>query len=135
MEHCCHTLSGATQSSLSRLVSNVHVRPQMECIYSCHGQRCLKNGRLILISPENTLLPLPLLYPNKCQISPIMYYRCHIGTRAAQLPHTCQDRIQKRLRGLVGDELFSTPQSITHRRNIIHSIAISTSNVLTRYII
>ena len=59
-----------------------------------------------------------LLYLYKSQIRPKMEYCSHIWAGSSQQALSTLDRVQKRMRGLVGDELFSSLQPLSHRRNV-----------------
>ena len=59
-----------------------------------------------------------ILYLYKSQIRPKMEYCCHIWGGADQTSLSCLDRVQRRLRYLVGDELFSTLPPLNHRRDV-----------------
>lgn len=69
------------------------------------------------ITPESTWF-LPWSYLYKSQQRSIMKYCCHIWTGAAQYSRSSFDRVQKRLLGLVGYELFYTLQLLLHRQNV-----------------
>ena len=43
---------------------------------------------------------------------------CHLWAGCSQHALSTLDRIQSRMRGLVGDELFASLQSLSHRRNV-----------------
>ena len=64
------------------------------------------------------LTPAAILYLYKSQIRPRMEYCCHIWAGASQQALSCLDRVQSRLRYLVGDSLFSSLQPLSHRRNV-----------------
>ena len=64
------------------------------------------------------LTPPAILYLYKSQIRPRMEYCCHIWAGASQQALSCLDRVQRRLRYLVGDSLFSSLQPLSHRRNV-----------------
>ena len=64
------------------------------------------------------LSPASILYLYKSQIRPKMEYCCHIWGGAVQTSLSCLDRVQRRLRYLVGDELFSTLPPLSHRRDV-----------------
>ena len=64
------------------------------------------------------LTPAAILYLYKSQIRPRMEYCCHIWAGASQQSLSSLDRVQSRLRYLVGDSLFSTLQPLSHRRNV-----------------
>ena len=64
------------------------------------------------------LTPDAILYLFKSQIRPTMEYCCHIWGGAAQSSLSCLDRVQNRLRNLVGDDLFSSLQPLSQRRDV-----------------
>ena len=64
------------------------------------------------------LTPPAILYLYKSQIRPKMEYCCHLCGGAAQSTLTGLDRVQNRLRNLVGDELFSSLEPLSHRRDV-----------------
>ena len=64
------------------------------------------------------LTPAAIPYLYKSQIRPRMEYCCHIWAGASQQDLSCLDRVQSRLRYLVGDSLFSSLQPLSHRRNV-----------------
>ena len=64
------------------------------------------------------LCPESILYLYKSQVSPKMEYCSHIWAGASKTALSSLDRVQRRVRGLVGDELFSSLQSLSHRRNV-----------------
>ena len=47
-----------------------------------------------------------------------MEYCCHIWAGASQRPLSSLDSVQRRLLGLVGPDLYSTLQLLSHRRNV-----------------
>ena len=59
-----------------------------------------------------------MLYLFKSQIRPKMEYCAHIWAGSSQQALSTLDRVQKRMRGLVGDELFSSLQPLSHRRDV-----------------
>lgn len=61
-------------------------------------------------------------YLYKSQIRPTMEYYCCIWPGSAQSSLSNLDSIQKRLYGLVGDELFSSLQSLSLRQNVTSSL-------------
>lgn len=64
-----------------------------------------------LINNElNTWLLDAILYLSKSQIRPKIEHCCDICARATQLSLSSLDRVQRRLRVVVGDKLFSTLQ-------------------------
>ena len=64
------------------------------------------------------LTPSSILYLYKSQIRPTMEYCCHIWAGASRTSLKSLDGVQKRLRWLVGDELFSTLQPLSQRRDV-----------------
>ena len=64
------------------------------------------------------LTPSALLYLYKSQIRPRMEYCCHLWDGSSQHSLSSLDRIQNRMHGLVGDELFASLQTLSHRRNV-----------------
>ena len=64
------------------------------------------------------LTPPAILYLYKSQIRPRMEYCSHIWAGSSNQVLSGLDRIQERLRGLVGEELFSTLSPLAHRRNV-----------------
>ena len=64
------------------------------------------------------LSPESLLYLYKSQVRPKMEYCCHIWSGAPQRSLSILDRLQRRMKGLVGDVLFSTLQPLSHRRDV-----------------
>ena len=64
------------------------------------------------------LTPPAILYLYKSQIRPRMEYCSHIWAGSSKQSLSGLDRIQERLRGLVGEELFSTLSPLSHRRNV-----------------
>ena len=77
-------------------------------------------GKMVgsLFRSRKYLTPASMLYLYKSQIRPLMEYCCHIWGGAAQTSLSCLDRVQRRLRYLVGDELFSTLPPLSHRRDV-----------------
>ena len=47
-----------------------------------------------------------------------MEYCCHIWAGSPKTPLFCLDRVQRRLRMLIGDELFMSLQPLYHRRDV-----------------
>ena len=64
------------------------------------------------------LTPESLLYLYKSQIRPIMEYCSHIWEGSSKTILSALDRVQRRMRGLVGEELFASLQSLSHRHNV-----------------
>merc|ERR1712101_94461 len=71
--------------------------------------------------------PKSILYIYKSQIRPRMEYCSHIWAGAAQTALASLDRVQKRLRRLIGDKLFKSLQPLHLRRNV------SSLSLLYRY--
>ena len=59
-----------------------------------------------------------IVYLYKSQIRPRMEYCSHIWAGSSKHSLSSLDRIQYHIRGLVGEELFSSLQSLSHRRNV-----------------
>ena len=64
------------------------------------------------------LTPAAILYLYKSQIRPKMEYCSHIWAGSSKHELSSLDRIQHRIHGLVGTELFSSLDSLGHRRNV-----------------
>ena len=64
------------------------------------------------------LSPSSILYLYKSQIRPTMEYCCHIWSGASQRSLSSLDTVQRRLLGLIGHDLYSTLQPLSHRRNV-----------------
>ena len=64
------------------------------------------------------LTPEAIIYLYKSQIRHMIEYCCHIWGGAALSSLSCLDRVQNRLRNLVGDDLFNSLQSLSHRRDV-----------------
>ena len=64
------------------------------------------------------LTPAAVHYLYKSQIRPKMEYCCHIWAGLPKTSLSCLDRVQRRLRRLIGDELFKSLQPLSHRRNV-----------------
>ena len=64
------------------------------------------------------LTPSAILYLYKSQIRPRMEYCCHIWAGACKSSLSSLDRVQRRLRWLIGEELFNTLQPLSHRRDV-----------------
>ena len=64
------------------------------------------------------LTPEAILYLDyKSQVRPMMEYCAHIWTGTSKASLSVLDRLQYRIKGLVGEELFSSLQPLSHRRN------------------
>ena len=77
-------------------------------------------GKMVgsLLRSRKYLSPESILYLYKSQIRPKMEYCCHIWGGAAKTSLSCLDRVQRRLRYLVGDELFSNIPPLVQRRDV-----------------
>ena len=64
------------------------------------------------------LTPESILYLYKSQIRPKMEYCCHIWAGSSSTSLSILDRLQRRIKGLIGDELFSTLHALSHRRDV-----------------
>ena len=64
------------------------------------------------------LTPESLLYLYKSQIRPRMEYCSHIWAGSSNTILSALDRVQRRMRGLDGEEHFASLQSLSHRRNV-----------------
>ena len=62
--------------------------------------------------------PDSILYLYKSQMRPKMEYCCHVWAGADQIHLNCFDKVKRRVRGLIGDDLFSTLQPLSHRRDV-----------------
>ena len=58
------------------------------------------------------------LYLYKSTIRPCLEYCCHIWAGAANTSLNLLDRVQRRLKYLIGDSLFSKLQPFSHRRDV-----------------
>ena len=67
---------------------------------------------------RNFLTPAAIHYLYKSQIRPRMEYCCHIWAGSPKCSLSCLDRVQRRMRWLIGDALFKTLQPLSHRRNV-----------------
>lgn len=74
--------------------------------------KILENGQFIV--SLQYLTPPAILYHYKSQIRSKMEYSCYILVGATQFS---LDKVQKHLYGIVDNELFSTLQSLSHRRS------------------
>ena len=64
------------------------------------------------------LTPPALLYLYKSQIRPKMEYCCHIWAGAAKTTLSSLDRVQRRMRWLVGEDLYGKLQPLSLRRDV-----------------
>ena len=64
------------------------------------------------------LPPDAILYLYKTTIRPLMEYCCHIWAGAHACHLSLFDRVQKRIVNLVGEELGSSLQPLSHRRSV-----------------
>ena len=64
------------------------------------------------------LPPDAILYLYKTTIRPLMEYCCHIRAGAPACHLSLLDRVQKRIVNLVGEELGSSLQPLSHRRSV-----------------
>ena len=67
---------------------------------------------------RNFLSPSSILYLYKSQIRPTMEYCCHLWAGASHRSLSALDSVQHRLKGLVGPDLYSTLQPLSHRRDV-----------------
>ena len=65
----------------------------------------------------NFLSAPSILYLYKSQIRPTLEYCCYLWAGASHRSRSALDSVQHRLKGLVGPELYSTLQPLSHRRN------------------
>ena len=79
-----------------------------------------ETGKMVgsFFTSKKFLTPEAILYLYKSQIRPKMEYCCHIWAGASKSSLSSLDRVQHRLKCLVGINLFSTLQPLSHRRNI-----------------
>ena len=59
-----------------------------------------------------------ILYLYKSTIRPCMEYCCHIWAGAPITTLHLLDKVQRRLKNLIGDNLYSKLQSLSHRRDV-----------------
>ena len=71
-----------------------------------------------LYRARKLLTPESILYLYKATIRPCMEYCCHIWAGASATSLSLLDRVQKRVANLVGPELSSKLQPLSHRRNV-----------------
>ena len=64
------------------------------------------------------ITPDAILYLYKTTIRPLMEYCCHIWAGASACHLSLSDRVQKRIVNLVGEELGSSLQPLSHRRSV-----------------
>ena len=64
------------------------------------------------------LTPESILYLYKSQIRPKMEYCCHIWAGSSTTSLSILDRLQRRIKGLIGNELFSTLHTLSYRRDV-----------------
>ena len=64
------------------------------------------------------LTPEAILYLYKSQIRPKMEYCSHIWAGSPMNALSVLDRLQNRIKYLIGDQLFQTLQTLGHRRNV-----------------
>merc|ERR1712148_109025 len=70
----------------------------------------METGKMVgsFFRSKKYLTPAAILYLYKSQIRPKMEYCCHIWSGASKSSLSSLDKVQRRLRRLVGDNLFST---------------------------
>ena len=72
----------------------------------------------MLLNITGSILPHDaILYLYKTTIRPLMEYCCHIWAGAPVCLLSLLDRVQKRIVNLVGEELGSSLQALSHRRS------------------
>ena len=71
-----------------------------------------------LYRARKLLTPESILYLYKATIRPCMEYCCHIWAGASAACLSLLDRVQKRVANLIGPELSSKLQPLSHRRNV-----------------
>ena len=71
-----------------------------------------------LYRARNFLSPESILYLDKATIRPCIEYCCHIWAGASADCLRLLDRIQKRITNIVGPDLSSNFQFLSHRRNV-----------------
>ena len=76
----------------------------------------MKVGSLYRV--RNFLSPASILYIYKSTIRPCMEYCCHLWAGASAECLHLLDRIQNRIINIIGPELASDLQSLSHRRNV-----------------
>ena len=80
-----------------------------------------------LYRAQKFLHPEAILYLYKATIRPLMEYCSHIWAGASACHLSLLDRVQKRIVNLVGEELGSSLQTLSHRRSV------ATLSLLYRY--
>lgn len=83
-----------------------NTRPQVQHVHRIHCKGCRENGRILLFSIFTTGISG-------------QKYCCHIWARATQTVLSSLDRDQKPLQDLVSEELFSTLQPLSCRRDVV----------------
>ena len=73
---------------------------------------CLYRAMFLHVPPD------AILYLYKITIHPLMEYCCHIWDGAPACHLSLLDRVQKRIVNLVGEELGSSLQPLSHRRSV-----------------
>ena len=71
-----------------------------------------------LYRAQKFLTPLTILYLYKATIRPCIEYCCHLWAGAPATLLSLLDRIQKRICNLIGPDISSKLQSLSHRRNV-----------------
>ena len=71
-----------------------------------------------LYRARKLLTPESILYLYKATIRPCMEYCCHIWAGASAASLSLLDKVQKRVANLIGPELSSKLQPLSHRRNV-----------------
>lgn len=90
-----------------KLTPDLHWNSYIQVITKYAGKMI---GFMYRFSKYLTPRAIPYLYKSQSQITPRMEYCCHSWVEAAQTSLSSLERVQKRLRFLVGDELFPTLQ-------------------------
>ena len=85
-------------------------------IESIAKSAAMKVGSLFRV--RHFLPPESILYIYKATIRPCIEYCCHLWARASAVCLHLLDRIQKRILNLVGPDLCSNLQPLSHRRNV-----------------
>merc|ERR1712121_482522 len=73
-----------------------------------------------------------ILYLYKSTIRPCMEYCCHIWAGAPITTLNLLDRVQRRLKNLIGDNLYSKLQSLSHRRDVASFLSLLSWALLKR---
>ena len=71
-----------------------------------------------LYRAQKYLTPISILYLYKATIRPCIEYCCHLWAGAPATLLNLLDKIQKRICNLIGPDLSSELQSLSHRRNV-----------------